>query len=192
MTQLRLNLYEWLSIELWPLGSRSNAPKVYAMLDGARDPRIEPLVRTSYAEFSCLYSGELSPDLSAAAPYLLHLDPQQPYTRQLLEKSWGQSWGCIAVVPARVTLEDLRNHLRTLLRAKDPDGNWLVFRFYDPRVLRVYLPTCTTEERHTLFGPVVKFIAETGTGHSLISYMIDPAGGPATQVSTWPSADVVE
>jgi hypothetical protein len=191
MTQFRPDLTEWLSSELWPYGVKPDAPKVYALLDGARDAGIEPLVRNSDAPFSCLYSGELSADLSAAAPYLLHLEPHQPYTRQLLEQSWGQSWGCFAVAPAYVTLDELRQHFRTLLRVKDPQGNLLVFRFYDPRVLRVYLPTCTAEERRSVFGPAIRLIAETGTGNSLISYLADPAGGPSARVSLLPSADTL-
>ncbi|MCU0122280.1 DUF4123 domain-containing protein [Pseudomonas sp. B2M1-30] len=187
MTQFRPSLSEWLTTELWPQGSGVGTSKAYALLDGARDPRIEPLVRTSGAEFSCLYAGKLSTELSAAAPYLLHLDPQQPYTRLVLEQGWGQSWGCFAVAPTHVTFDELRSHFRTLLRVQGPDGNLLVFRFYDPRVLRVYLPTCTTEERLAVFGPATRLVSETGTGHSLISYLADPAGGAGAQVNVWPS-----
>ncbi|MFI8226004.1 DUF4123 domain-containing protein [Pseudomonas sp. NPDC085632] len=189
MSQFRPSLYEWLTTELWPKGWRPNAPKVYALLDAARDPRIESLVRSSGAEFSCLYAGELAPSLSAAAPYLLHLDPQQAHTWRLLEDSWGQSWGIFVTAPAQVSLDELRGHFRTLLRVTDPEGNLLVFRFYDPRVLRVYLPTCTPQERAAMFGPASQLITETSTGHSLIVYPADPAGGPAARVSGWPSAD---
>jgi hypothetical protein len=31
----------------------------------------------------------------------------------------------------------------------------LLFRYYDPRVLRVYLPSCRPSELETVFGPVV-------------------------------------
>jgi hypothetical protein len=191
MSQFRPSLNEWLTRELWPQGSRPDAPRVYALLDGARDPRIEPLVRNSDAEFSCLYAGELAPSLSAAAPYLLYLDPQQPYTWRLFEEGWGQSWGSFVVAPAQISLDELRSHFRTLLRVTDPDGKLLVFRFYDPRVLRVYLPTCTAPERAALFGPANQLIAETSTGQSLIVYPADPAGGPAARVSGWPSEDAV-
>ncbi|HEX4551000.1 DUF4123 domain-containing protein [Pseudomonas sp.] len=192
MTQFRPNLSEWLSAELWPQGSHADTPKVYALLDGARDPRIEPLIRNSQADFCCLYAGELAPSLSAAAPYLLRLDPQLPYTGQLFEQSWGQSWGCFVTAPAPITLDELRGHFRSLLRVTDPDGNLLVFRFYDPRVLRVYLPTCTPQERAAIFGPASKLIAEAGNGHSLIVYPADPAGGPSARVSGWPSAQLPE
>jgi len=36
----------------------------------------------------------------------------------------------------------------------------LIFRYYDPRVLRAYLPTCSPAELNTFFGPVTAFITE--------------------------------
>lgn len=192
MTQFRPSLHEWLSTELWPQRLKHDAPKVYALLDGARDPRIESIVRASDAEFTCLYAGELSPDLSAAAPYLLHLEPGQPYTLNLLEEGWEQSWGVYVVAAAHVTFKELRRHFRTLLRATDPQGNVLVFRFYDPRVLRVYLPTCTAEERAAFFGPVSTFVAETGTGHSLIVYPQQVTNGSGAKLNIWPSTQSLE
>jgi len=46
------------------------------------------------------------------------------------------------------------------LVVKDERGNRLVFRYYDPRVLRVYLPTCSPSELRTVFGPIECFWAE--------------------------------
>jgi len=37
-------------------------------------------------------------------------------------------------------IEQLRKHLRGFLRVRDEAGRRLIFRYYDPRVLRVYLP----------------------------------------------------
>ena len=45
-----------------------------------------------------------------------------------------------------------------------------MFRFYDPRVLRVYLPTCTGDEAEEFFGPVPEILAESEDGGSLLSY----------------------
>jgi len=36
----------------------------------------------------------------------------------------------------------------------------MVFRYYDPRVLRVYLPTCVRSELRTVFGPIERFWTE--------------------------------
>ena len=36
----------------------------------------------------------------------------------------------------------------------------MLFRFYDPRVMRMYLPTCTAEELAIVFGPVGAYLLE--------------------------------
>jgi hypothetical protein len=59
-----------------------------------------------------------------------------------------------------VGLEALRRHLRRFLRVRDHTGQVLYFRYYDPRVLRVYLPTCLRSEISTIYGPISKFVAE--------------------------------
>ena len=37
----------------------------------------------------------------------------------------------------------------------------MLFRYYDPRVLSLYLPTCNAEEVTSLFGPVSRFLMES-------------------------------
>ena len=48
-------------------------------------------------------------------------------------------------------------------------GN-LVFRYYDPRVLRPYLPTCTETELDFVFGPVQRFLVEAEGGAAAVAY----------------------
>lgn len=43
---------------------------------------------------------------------------------------------------------------------KDAKGGHLYFRYYDPRVLRVYLPTCNAQELGFVFGPLDSFVLE--------------------------------
>jgi hypothetical protein len=43
---------------------------------------------------------------------------------------------------------------------KKEDGEQLYFRFYDPRVLRVFLPTCDRQQLSDFFGPVDYFVCE--------------------------------
>lgn len=155
---------------LWPDGNSPTSPQVYAVLDGARHPAIARLVRLSELPFTCLYSGPLSPALQAAAPYLVQLAPESGFFKTLVEQGWGQAWGLFATAPADVTLQALRKHLRTLLRVKDEQGRVLAFRFYDPRVLRVYLPTCEPFETRQFFGPIRTMLCEDGQGASLLQY----------------------
>lgn len=145
---------------LWPDGDRLDGPQVHWLLDGARDPEIARLVRFGKLEYGCLFSGRLHPRLEAAAPYLVHLAAGSPTTNLLLRRGWGHAWGIFTVAPPDVTLTQQRLHFKKLLRVQTEDGRQLAFRYYDPRVLSIYLPTCTGQELRTLFGPVTRLLAE--------------------------------
>ncbi|MCF6281484.1 MAG: DUF4123 domain-containing protein [Candidatus Polarisedimenticolaceae bacterium] len=45
-----------------------------------------------------------------------------------------------------------------------------MFRFYDPRVLRLYLPTCTGNEAKQFFGPIPQIIVEAENSTCLLTY----------------------
>lgn len=154
---------------LWPLGAGPSAPQAYALLDAARDEAIAPLTWHSPLPSTCLYAGTLSPALQRAAPYLVQLSPRAALTDTLL-RHWGDAWGVWMVAPADVTLQALRRHWRQWTRVEAPDGSRLVFRFYDPRVLRVFLPTCTPAETERFFGPVQRLYVESEAPGQAIVY----------------------
>lgn len=138
---------------------------LYAILDGARDRRIfDALWLRSDVERRCLYRGELSLDLATAAPYLVHLQPDGEFLRWLVQSGWGDSWGIFVV--SKATIDDLRRHFRTFLMVYNEAGRPVYFRYYDPRVLRGYLPTCTQDELRNVFGPVVYYICESEAADS--------------------------
>lgn len=143
----------------------------YAILDGARDPRIFDMAVTGGAPYECLYAGNLPYELAEVAPYLVRLRSDDPLTGELLDACWGDSWGVF--LHSRAPLETLRRHFRRFLRVQTEDGRKLVFRYYDPRVLRVYLPTCTETELDTFFGPVDRFLVEDDDGAQLNVYGCD-------------------
>lgn len=158
---------------LWPHGDSLTGDQVYMVLDGARDPFIAWLVRAGALEHACLYTGALSARLQAAAPYIIHLAPQAALTATLLRRGWGNSWGFLTVVPAHVGLNQQRLHFKKLLRVRDEAGTELHFRYYDPRVLRTYLPTCTQDELRQFFGAVPRIVVESADGAAMVSYHAD-------------------
>jgi hypothetical protein len=178
-----------LNASLWPQGDLPTTPQVYALLDGARDRRIEPMIRLSGLEYACLYGGRLSPVLERAAPYLVHLTPRVSFTRELFSVGWGNSWGILTVVPPDCTIQQQRRHFRSLLRVQNEEGQVLAFRFYDPRVLRTYLPTCTRDEVAQVFGPIPRIAVESVDGAELLMYSHGDAG---MRMDTLPLASLAE
>jgi len=156
---------------LWP---ERSAPDLWMIVDGARDPRIYPSLANSALEYCCLYAGQLPPPLVRVAPYLVQLDFGSRHTLALLERAWGNSWGVF--FRWHETMQRVRRHLRQFLRVRGPGGNFLVFRYYDPRVLRLYLPTCDDEELRTLFGPIRAWYMEDQDPARVLDCRRDAAG----------------
>jgi hypothetical protein len=152
---------------LWPAGLSSRM-SVFTILDGARDSRIYGALDGCYQEKRCLYSGDLPWQLQMTAPYLVKLDQDDRFTTQLLDNGWGGSWGVF--LRTETGSQHLCKHLRGLLRVKDEAGRRLIFRYYDPRVLRIYLPTCRPLELETVFGPVAAYLAEGERPSELIEF----------------------
>jgi hypothetical protein len=158
---------------LWrPAAPGAPQGEVYAVLDGARSPAVTRALMSWGRGCLCLYEGPVPRELLAVAPYLVHLRRDAEATRELLEKAWGQAWGIFAVTPA--SLGDLRRHFRKFLQVEDEQGQRLYFRYYDPRVLRAYLPTCNRRELHGFFGPVEHLLAESPGGDALVEYTVGP------------------
>jgi hypothetical protein len=147
---------------LWPAPLDEKAPRAFAILDAARDDAVYPAILAADCDWCCLYRGDAAVTMAEVAPYLVALDPASRFTPWLLEQGWGKAWGVF--LTATVKMEALRAHFRRFIMAQLPDGRSVYFRFYDPRVLRVYLPTCTDEERKAIFGPVERYVMEGEEG----------------------------
>ena len=131
---------------------------VYALLDGAAVKGLRERLHKDQPEHVCLYRGELEPDMAEVAPYLVLMSKASPFTDWVLEQGWSKHWGLFVLAPA--DLKAMRQHFRRLLTVHDSNGKPLLFRFYDPRVLRVYLPACNAKELAEIFGAVQEFAME--------------------------------
>lgn len=161
--------HQRIAAALWPAGAR-DAPSVWALLDLARDRRIYAALLESRMESLCLYSGRLPRQLELAAPHMVELLPGHALVHRLLDEGWGQSWGIFVKISDPTSL---RRHLRRLLTVLDEAGRKLIFRFYDPRVLRAYLPTCRRDELVQVFGPVTSYLMESEDGTALLDFGFD-------------------
>ncbi len=144
---------------------------LYAILDGARNEGIYPAIVQSGCEYECLYRGELDPGLAEAAPYLVKLEKDKPFSNWLIDEGWGDSWGVF--IHTAATFRDLKRHLRKFLMVYDADTKPMYFRYYDPRVLRAYLPTCNSEELAIVFGPVKSYLLEDKNSNMLLHFSIN-------------------
>lgn len=131
---------------------------VYVILDAASIPGLPQRLAAAPEESACLYRGELGTDLLETAPYLVKLRAEGPIARWFADEGWGKNCGILVVTT--LGFEAVRRHFRGFLRVRDYTGKILYFRYYDPRVLRVYLPTCNSSDIATVFGGLKRYICE--------------------------------
>jgi hypothetical protein len=147
---------------------RTQFQPLYAVLDAARDPQVLDLLRGSQEEFQSLYEGRQGEELADFAPYVVRVPSQSPLLEALVRKGWGKSWG--VYLTCDQPLKELRRHFRHFLIVKLPDGREAYFRYYDPRVLRGFLPTCTADQANEFFGPVKCFMVEDEVPQSVLQF----------------------
>lgn len=141
----------------------------FAVLDGASNPLLLKKFLEHEPNFYCLLWGwdNLPPKLIAAAPYVVQLHKDTEFTKWVFS-GFGEHWGIFAVSGA--DLRTMRTHFREFLRVQDEQGKNLLFRFYDPRVFRVFLPTCNAEEKKRIFGPILFYLIENKAKNTFIYF----------------------
>jgi pSer/pThr/pTyr-binding forkhead associated (FHA) protein len=124
---------------------------LFAVLDAARTPRILTVLRESVERYRSLYEGIDGESLEHVAPYLVQLEPGSPLLARLVREGWEGRWGIF--LESSRSFKELRRHLRRFLMVADGDTRQrYYFRFYDPAVMRRFLPTTTVKQNDELFG----------------------------------------
>jgi|SRR4030095_14940589 hypothetical protein len=145
-----------------------DAMNVFAVLDGASVPGLLDNLYELLPDFSCLFKGELTPDMAEVAPYLVRIESGSEFANWLIEEGWGKHWGIFALTDA--DLREVVRQLQTLLIVFDENGRPLRFRYYDPRVLGAYLPTCNPEELAVVFGPIACYLFEDSNSSGVLRF----------------------
>lgn len=126
--------------------------RIFALVDAAavRDPETQ---RTLHSDAAIsLFQGDSEETYREAAPYLLELGPETPRLSALAASVRTDMAG--VYVSGHLSTPLVRRHLRKFLMIATPDGAVIYFRYYDPRVLIDFLPTCDPAQLSSFFGPI--------------------------------------
>jgi Domain of unknown function (DUF4123) len=151
---------------------RSLKEPLYIILDAARDPLILARLVHCKEEHQSLYEGAKGNQLAAAAPHLVSVPRESAFLESIVRDLWGKSWGVFLTCDQ--SFKEVRKHLRRFLMVELEPGKTLYFRFYDPRVLRVFLPTCTQDELTQFFGPATTYVMEAKVPDTLLRFRRQP------------------
>ncbi len=121
----------------------------YVLLDAARLGLQMNEAKARNKANDSLYRGGSEPP-AGIAPYIFQFAHATPFSIWYLKKGWGDAWGLL--IKSSWPLQELHKHFRKFLKVTTESQQELYFRFYDPRVLRVFLPTCDATQIREFFG----------------------------------------
>lgn len=163
---------------------------LFALLDAARSYQVQEVLRPSGEQYQSLYEGPQGEELADWAPYLVALPAGSPLREAPVREGWGQSWG--VYLTCLLPFAEVRKHFRKFLLVKSQeDGRTLYFRFYDPRVLRLFLPTCNATEAAEFFGPIRAFLLEAADPGSLLRFTQGARGAEQATIAVSAEASAV-
>lgn len=132
--------------------------RLYGVVDAAQDADFALDAQRRFGlPMRMLFQGEAAQYMGEVAPYLVPIPLDSEYLEAWADR-WGKNVGILLTTSAAP--DKVLRHLRDVFVVKDEEGQEYFFRFYDPRALRVYLPTCTPQEGLEFFGPVRSFLCE--------------------------------
>jgi len=127
----------------------------HLLLDAARITTEIAAAKEQNKQHICLYRGHSEEALDGVAPYLFRFAYNTSFSNWYLKRGWGDSWGIL--LKSSWPLSELHKHFRKFLLVKSEEGQELYFRFYDPRVLRIFLPTCDAAQIREFFGGAIDY-----------------------------------
>ena len=142
----------------------------WTILDATDAIKVPRELEDSGAESVSLYKGRAEENYWDIAPYLARLDYR--LADWIMQELWDEPWGI--VFQADGTLEELRQHFRRFLVVDDSQMGQLYFRYYDPRVLQAFLPTCKGPELEEFFGPVTEYWAKIRKSDRFMVFTLQP------------------
>jgi Domain of unknown function (DUF4123) len=141
----------------------------YAILDGAVVRQLPDAFEAMRVPHACLFRGETDPLVLTRAPWLVKLEPGTEALAWILREGWGRNWGMFAAVPRDTKFDEVLEHFRQFIQVRLPDGRIVFFRFYDPRVQRLFVPSCDAAQAALLFSLPLAWMCESEEGASLIT-----------------------
>lgn len=165
-------------ITLDELSRLADGGYVYVILDACDAPTVPEKARSLGAERAgSLYNGSSQEDYWAIAPYLCKADSW--LLKWIQESLWTEPWGIIAI--SKADMASVRAHFRKFLVVQSPEGEHWYFRFYDPRVLPVFLESSNEAELREFFGPVQAYAVHSAEEEKIrmMKAAVDGAGAGA-------------
>ena len=135
----------------------SDGGRLYALVDAAGNDQVLQRLAATEACHQSLFQGSDKERLFSVGAFLVACDQDFALLQWLTTEAWGS--GSVVFLTSSVHWDQLFQHLQRSLTAVTHDDREVYFRYYDPRVLRDYLPLCPPAAAQRFLGPVTRMLS---------------------------------
>ncbi len=155
--------------------------RIYGVVDAATDKELAFAAPRRFGQtIHWLFEDGSGEHMLEVAPYLVPIAfrTTYPYNGSGYLDMWAERLGSNAgiLLITSADTDALLSHLQGLFHATDDEDHRYFFRFYDPRVLRVYLPTCRGADTREFFGPVRRILCEADSPGGMLACSSERTG----------------
>ena len=125
----------------------NSTERLYTVVDACQAPELIEMARGKFGQPTrMLFKGKAAAleEVESFAPFFIPIDLKTDFLEHM----------------SKAEPRAIFRHLRKIFVVQEEGGQEHFFRFYDPRVLRVYLSTCKRNETTEFFGPISNIIME--------------------------------
>lgn len=139
--------------------AESSDCKLYGIVDSARNDEVFRYLIIGNVKYKSLFEGTMDVQSFGVSGFLVECEKESPLFQWMTTEGWGNS-SCVFFT-SKLSFEELFSHFQQFNRVYLEEDKVVLFRYYDPRVLRTYLPSCNREEVEAFFGGVEHFYLES-------------------------------
>jgi hypothetical protein len=158
----------------------STPEPLFALVDAALDPGIESLLEDAPGEVYDFHPETAEMMMASARPTLVALPKNSNLLERLVRSGWGKGW-CVYLTSSAPFI-GVREHFRRHLIADYAGRGDAGFRFFDPRVLRTFLPEFNFEQADRLFYGVTEYLVESQLPSTLLEFQMGIDGVTARSI----------
>jgi len=152
--------------------------ELFGIIDSARNEDVFRHLIIGNVKYKSLFEGTMDEQSYGVSGFIVECKKESALFKWMTTEAWGDS--CCIFFTSKASFDELFKHFQKFNRVYLEGDEVVLFRYYDPRVLRVYLPTCNRGEVEVFFGELKAFYAE-GEDIKLICEFKksdDPGGNP--------------
>ena len=153
--------YAQLKAALWA----ERGVRIHALIDGLVVPGLpQQLAAADVVGWDCLQRGALTAAAASGAPYLVELNAAAPFTDWLLAEAALSYPGWGVLMASQQPLLAMREHCRALGDVITAEGARRAWRWYDPEVLQLLLPSLSPGQLDEWFGAGQTLVVASASG----------------------------